>query len=58
MDNFLTWYSILGIITVIIGIVRFELGKQDYPPNLSTLITWFFLWWFWLGFLIVKIFKK
>lgn len=54
MKTFLEIYAIGGLLGVIIGIIRFELGKQSFDASLSTLVSWFFFWPYWLGSLIYK----
>jgi len=60
--EFMTWYFLLGLMTMIIGVYRNLKNKQTTEPDELTVLSWFLLWWIWLPLLIFRViylrFKK
>jgi hypothetical protein len=60
--EFMTWYFLLGLMTMIIGVYRNLKNKQTSEPDELTVFTWFLFWWIWLPLLIFRViylrFKK
>jgi hypothetical protein len=60
--EFMTWYFLLGLMTMIIGVYRNLKNKQTSEPDELTVLTWFLFWWIWLPLLIFRViylrFKK
>ena len=53
--EFMTWYFLLGLMTMIIGVYRNLKNKQTSEPDELTVFTWFLFWWVWLPFLIFRV---
>ena len=51
----MTWYFLLGLMTMIIGVYRNLKNKQTSEPDELTVFTWFLFWWVWLPFLIFRV---
>ena len=60
--EFMTWYFLLCLMTMIIGVYRNLKNKQTSEPDELTVLSWFLLWWIWLPLLIFRViylrFKK
>ena len=52
MDKIVGWYVVGGFITLIIGVIRFHMGKQSEEPDFLLVFSWFFAWFIFLGVLI------
>lgn len=52
------WYCIFGILTCIIGIVRYIKNKQAIEPDELTIFSWFLVWPIWIVLLIIRIIQK
>jgi hypothetical protein len=53
--EFMTWYFLLGLMTMIIGVYRNLKNKQTSDPDELTVFSWFILWWVWLPLLIFRV---
>jgi len=53
--EFMTWYFLLGLMTMIIGVYRNLKNKQTSEPDELTVLTWFLFWWIWLPLLIFRV---
>lgn len=48
------WYAIIGLLTCTIGIFRNIKGKQSIEPTELEVLSWFFFWPLYIGFLLFK----
>jgi hypothetical protein len=53
--EFMTWYFLLGLMTMIIGVYRNLKNKQTSEPDELTVFTWFLFWWIWFPLLIFRV---
>jgi hypothetical protein len=51
----MTWYFLLGLMTMIIGVYRNLKNKQTSEPDELTVFTWFLFWWIWFPLLIFRV---
>lgn len=58
MESFMTWYFLLGLLTVFIGIYRYETGKQNLEIDFFFVYSWFIVWWVYIGIMIYNFIKK
>lgn len=52
------FYALMGLIMLIIGVIRFQIGKQAEEPDALDVFSWFIGWPVYLTLLLIKGYKK